>query len=339
MRPGLDADDIYIMVEDELLATAQLFTQHLHHAEYVRLKKEARNRNAATLDHITRPVDQFTSMRKETRKQKEGEARAKKLKSGLDTALGEHSHNNNRSTDSDENDDDLNEGDEPWQGTHLQRFMTESPPKIGLTGLQGVTSNTRAAAGFERPERRKQNIYAQPSETTPIKLDSGYGRQAKSTHHVDEDLENRLSFDDDLDVPIPQSKPLPRPGSDPISKHSDFPPLASSNSTNIQPQPPPRRSFLDLSPLPKHPVKAKPLSKIETPFPTGEDSEVNHLIKHEHEPNSSPTSTFEEDPIRQRMKARREDKMKRERERAQSRTPDRGSGSATLADEIPLFLG
>ena len=42
MHPGLNADDIYVMVEDEFLATAQLYTQHLHQAEYQRLKALAR---------------------------------------------------------------------------------------------------------------------------------------------------------------------------------------------------------------------------------------------------------------------------------------------------------
>lgn len=36
------SDDMWIMVEDELMSTARLFTQHLHHAAYERLKKKAR---------------------------------------------------------------------------------------------------------------------------------------------------------------------------------------------------------------------------------------------------------------------------------------------------------
>jgi hypothetical protein len=40
----MDNDDGWMMVEDELLTTARLFTAHLHHAEYQRLKGLARSR-------------------------------------------------------------------------------------------------------------------------------------------------------------------------------------------------------------------------------------------------------------------------------------------------------
>ncbi|KAF2804847.1 uncharacterized protein BDZ99DRAFT_502294 [Mytilinidion resinicola] len=39
MKEGIGADDDWMMVEDEFLATATLFTKHLHQAEYARLRK------------------------------------------------------------------------------------------------------------------------------------------------------------------------------------------------------------------------------------------------------------------------------------------------------------
>jgi hypothetical protein len=42
MQEGYDADDIFMIVEDEFQTVAQSFTHHLHHAEYVRMKKKAR---------------------------------------------------------------------------------------------------------------------------------------------------------------------------------------------------------------------------------------------------------------------------------------------------------
>ncbi|KAF4549169.1 Hypothetical protein D9617_23g005840 [Elsinoe fawcettii] len=54
IREGYSADDIYMMVEDEFLSTAQLYTQHLHHAEYQRLKKLAKQRE---LEEPVRPAD------------------------------------------------------------------------------------------------------------------------------------------------------------------------------------------------------------------------------------------------------------------------------------------
>jgi hypothetical protein len=38
MEVGLDKDDRYRMVEDEFLEAAKMFTQHLHAAEYQRMK-------------------------------------------------------------------------------------------------------------------------------------------------------------------------------------------------------------------------------------------------------------------------------------------------------------
>lgn len=54
MREGYSADDVYMMVEDEFLSTAQLYTSHLHHAEYQRLKKLAKQRET---EDVPRPAN------------------------------------------------------------------------------------------------------------------------------------------------------------------------------------------------------------------------------------------------------------------------------------------
>src|SRR4051812_44977648 len=48
MHEGYDADDIFMVVEDEFQTVAQSFTHHLHHAEYVRMKKKARTASSPT---------------------------------------------------------------------------------------------------------------------------------------------------------------------------------------------------------------------------------------------------------------------------------------------------
>jgi hypothetical protein len=53
MIDGVENDDGWMMVEDELLTTARRFTAHLHHAEYQRLKRLARSR---PLDALSRPT-------------------------------------------------------------------------------------------------------------------------------------------------------------------------------------------------------------------------------------------------------------------------------------------
>ncbi|KAI5812910.1 hypothetical protein BZA77DRAFT_390249 [Pyronema omphalodes] len=52
----LPSDSHWIMVEDEFLSTAQLFTRSLHRLEYQRLQLEATSRNASKISHIQRPV-------------------------------------------------------------------------------------------------------------------------------------------------------------------------------------------------------------------------------------------------------------------------------------------
>jgi hypothetical protein len=60
MKEGIGADDDWMMVEDEFLSTATLFTRHLHHAEYVRLRKlqaEARLPSRPTAKNEKVPVE------------------------------------------------------------------------------------------------------------------------------------------------------------------------------------------------------------------------------------------------------------------------------------------
>lgn len=55
MREGYDADDIYRMVEDEFESTARMFTQHVHYAEYERIR--ANQRLASTPPQPPTPTD------------------------------------------------------------------------------------------------------------------------------------------------------------------------------------------------------------------------------------------------------------------------------------------
>ncbi|KAK4693183.1 hypothetical protein P7C71_g4161, partial [Lecanoromycetidae sp. Uapishka_2] len=120
MRPGLDADDIYIMVEDEFHSVAQQFTKHLHHAEYIRLRNEAKSRNAGTINSISRPTDSVTAMREELKKKKQAEAHAAKTKAGVERVIKPRTAKG-IADESDSQSDFENEerADDPWQGTQL----------------------------------------------------------------------------------------------------------------------------------------------------------------------------------------------------------------------------
>lgn len=197
MVDGLDNDDIYIMVEDELLSVAQSFTQHLHHAEYVRLKNLAKSQNASAIKDISSPTDSRVKMREELKKKKVAEARATKQSAILD-ALGAKEGTDKLADMDSELDDDTD--NEPWTGTSLQGLMTGSRrSKQSLTNITGAKSGTRAAAGFARTR-----VKASPERAIQSAVSiHGYNDR----RHLPSVAEERLSEtddedDDDLDIPV-----------------------------------------------------------------------------------------------------------------------------------------
>ncbi|KAF6229293.1 hypothetical protein HO133_007409 [Letharia lupina] len=326
MRPGLSADDIYIMVEDEFHAVAQTFTKHLHHAEYIRLRNAVRDRNAPTINNISRPVDSITTMREETRRKKEAEAREAKMKAAIESikvpkgAIGPLDE-------SDISDFEEDRQDDPWQGTQLQHFITTSPKKnlTGLTGLQGVISHTRAAAGYSKPEKR-------PSQ--PTKLFEPARPNASASKTIFAPAAGNATSDtddDDLDAPsrLPPRPPTRIPSRPPTTAAKPTPLPTSRDPPHRQPKrraptPPPakpfQRSFLDLTP--RAPPASIPLSSKASrrPIPPDPSPPVRP------EPLQEPRSSLSD--VRQRLKVRRE-REERERKR---------SGSGIGVDDIPVFL-
>ncbi|KXH27722.1 hypothetical protein CSIM01_11559 [Colletotrichum simmondsii] len=135
MIDGLENDDKYRMVEDELFTIAGHFTAHLHAAEYQRLKAQTRTQNAETIKTISRPV--VGSLTELARKRQEELLRKKKQREALRRAKRDAGR------------DDEDTGDEtsvPWRGTSLQGLM-HSPKKkeVPLMAL------TRTDSGVVRP--------------------------------------------------------------------------------------------------------------------------------------------------------------------------------------------
>ncbi|KAI1498331.1 hypothetical protein F5X99DRAFT_412230 [Biscogniauxia marginata] len=142
MIEGPDDDDQYRMVEDELLATAQRFTAHLHAAEYQRLKAASRSENAAAIKDISRPVvGRMTGL---VKKKQERNARLERQKLATRKVLA------NKGRDGDSSDGDGS----PWRAS-LYGLM-ESPRKkaTSLDGLVAAKTATRAAAGFTSSKPR-----------------------------------------------------------------------------------------------------------------------------------------------------------------------------------------
>ena len=185
MREGFHADDSFMMVEDEFVATAKLFTQNIHHAEYVRLKQLARSRGEGTLRSINRPMDGTTEQSKGLKLKLEAEARAKKIKDGLGGIGSE---------------DDSSE-DEYMQDPQLAGLMTKEK-RLGkdLSGIVKAKSNTRAAAGF--PQRSRNVVHA-----TKALSNEGHAKVAATSVIAGRTLKKDVNSEDEDNLDATLSRP------------------------------------------------------------------------------------------------------------------------------------
>lgn len=179
------------MVEDEFYAVAQTYTQHLHYAEYLRRRKEVKAENATILGEIERPTDNRTPLPKNVERKREHEALRERQKAALTEVEGGRAN---------ENDDD---DDKLWAGTHLHSLMTSPRKTRSLAGHHTLKSSTRAAAGFRQ---------APASGTTRPRGDSigsvTCAMKAPESETIAIDEETASDSDDDLDQQT-QSTMLP----------------------------------------------------------------------------------------------------------------------------------
>ncbi|KAI8179003.1 hypothetical protein K4K48_010415 [Colletotrichum sp. SAR 10_66] len=145
LREGLENDDKYRMVEDELFTIAGQFTAHLHAAEYQRLKTQTKSQNAETIKNISRPV--VGSLTEIARRRQEELLRKKKQREALRKAKKEAGVD----------DESGDETSMPWHGTSLQGLM-DSPRKkeVPLTTLTRADSGTKTSlfGGVIKSQRR-----------------------------------------------------------------------------------------------------------------------------------------------------------------------------------------
>jgi hypothetical protein len=164
MREGYGADDAWMMVEDEFAATAQLYTQHLHHAAYAEQKRRAQARGQKVLRTLGRPTDGRT--------ERDGMAVEREERAmGIKKALGL---------------DKEEEGDltDPLLGA-----LMNDPRRMGraLEGVGKVKSKSRAANGLLRSPEKARKTFVED-------LDDNTGRD------LDDDFSEADS--DDLDGPV-----------------------------------------------------------------------------------------------------------------------------------------
>lgn len=183
MIEGLEHDDLYRMVEDEFLSTAQQFTAHLHAVEYHRLKAAIKTQNADTIRNISRPVvGRMTDM---VEKKQGRKARLAKQEAATRRALA----NNGQNADNEEG---------SCHSSSLYGLM-ESPRKQAtrLDNLTKIATTTRAAAGFSGAKPRL--LFPTPRPTfTNI---PGIKPMAKAPANEVDDDETEGDDDDDLEGP------------------------------------------------------------------------------------------------------------------------------------------
>lgn len=193
-----------MMVEDEFYSTSQSYTQHLHHAEYKRLKEIAKNREN---EIKTRPTDNGRStMTVDGKMALKVAAQEKNVKNALKN-IGAHPN---------KGDEDMDE-DDPWVGTQLAGLM-DSPrkaTKLRASRLGAGRSETKAAKGFQRSSQTditsqvtlaRKVIFddEEPKAMSPTRARSNWRREREiqrlSTSFEDKTEDEHEQDDDDLDA-------------------------------------------------------------------------------------------------------------------------------------------
>lgn len=181
---------MYIMVEDEFYVIAQQFTRHLHHAEYVRRKKQAKKMNASVLRDMERPTDGTTRMNNATLRRKESERLHERQRKGLEPAVRRPEDSDDVPAEEVEMDDEEEEReDDPWYGTSLHTFMTSPRKNRSLVGLEKIRSKTRAAAGFGSEVARPSSSSQRPGSSSLCADPQLLNEDPVSSSDEDDDLE------------------------------------------------------------------------------------------------------------------------------------------------------
>lgn len=306
MREGFTQDDIWMMVEDEFLSTAQMFTQHIHHAEYVRLKKLAKSRGQSTLQALDRPTDGRTAQSTATKLRLEAEEKARKAKAGVKAMIGG-------------GESDEEEEDDYMLDPQLAGLMTASQRSAhDLTGLAKAKANTRAAAGFERSPQKKRTI------SHDHFIQAGSTRRAKGRQKQPAASESGESSEDDDDLDARPSRPAgikrPPPSEQPrcgfFKRFAD----ASQGSKTLQ-----------------EPLKPA-LSGSSKPSATGERSRLSKLPRPPAEPAEEDDFTFSASAKSQAtmdFQAKRQTAKAAKEAKEHQRVPLRDKSSVI---EVPTFL-
>ncbi|CAK7562567.1 MAG: hypothetical protein SEPTF4163_000415 [Sporothrix epigloea] len=155
MIDGMENDDRYRMVEDELLAVAHIFTAHLHAAEYQRLRARAKSQGTV-LRSLARPVTTVIPTERVMRRNAVTEQKAKQK-----AALHAYEGIPEIAETADANDKDM-DVDEPQTDSVLKDLLETDQRKyrqtlVSLAPIAAKISASQSRAPQTIPENRYRN--------------------------------------------------------------------------------------------------------------------------------------------------------------------------------------
>lgn len=304
MKEGVDADDAWVMVEDEFLGTANLFTQHLHRAEYQRLKELVGTQNELVTRNITRPVVSDAKVVGETAKRMEADAKSSSQRKVLQAIT-------------------KGKEDTPWmQDPRLAGLMNRPPASSALLASRtGAKANTRAAAGFAKahpsppPRISQEKFTSTSSKSRPSGL-AGLAREIEKPDTSDDD------DDDDLDGPSHFRVPLRKPEKMHHPRERSFESAMTSQYKPHRGRPPDPALTLEGITAP-HNSSTKASSALSSTSRPGRSSAIDLLDDFDFPKRKTPFG-YEERLAKQKSE-------KANKERGQKR-------KSLLLEEIPTFL-
>ena len=208
MRDGLDADDIYKLVEDDFLATARLFTAHVHHAEYARLKRQAQSRKAGAAPERLRSVDGWPPASPQPKPTRGQTTERKKIEQAPRHQTSARAQKGSKAN---------VELEDLWKGSELHGLLIGQSQAPQPAQLQPRTPpKTRAAAGFSRydktAEARRRTYDLEPRRAgsdKPIK-EGVWTSKAPAKPGKDLAIGNSDDSDDSNDLDGPANRTVRR---------------------------------------------------------------------------------------------------------------------------------
>lgn len=157
MNEGFDADDRYRMVEDELYATASIFTRHIHEREYEQHKRRVRAKEAGLSNDQQRATAGGTTLTRKAVSEKEARARTKNASKAALSLVATESETESEGDAAIDTERDF---DDPFAGF----AALSKQPIVNLNTAVLYKPNTLAAAGLKQ---RK----VQPARTSELLAD------------------------------------------------------------------------------------------------------------------------------------------------------------------------